>query len=238
MTKKRLIVAVVAIVVCLSTLMPSAFAFDDVKKTDWFYDAVTACNDIYIIAGYNDKEFGPNDPITLAQMDVILMRTLWYDKNTTAATMDAYYDPNGFFSDVYDAAYQHLAAKGIVNKSYSAPEGARALLPKDRKITNAWREESLTALYRTYRDESGIRDVLAKNAGHVEKNIENPNIPDFGEISEWAKDDILNAYKIGLATGYDETGRFAPKAEITRAEFCQMIYNSGIIDGLRHWAGK
>ncbi|MBQ9915202.1 MAG: S-layer homology domain-containing protein, partial [Clostridia bacterium] len=55
--------------------------------------------------------------------------------------------------------------------------------------------------------------------------VEEPSIPDFNTISEVYREDIIGAYRVGLTTGVDEDGTFMPKAELRRAEVCQLYYN-------------
>lgn len=50
-------------------------------------------------------------------------------------------------------------------------------------------------------------------------------IPDASEIAADYLDDIKVAYKVGLCSGSDAAGTFNPKANITRAEVCQLFYN-------------
>lgn len=51
------------------------------------------------------------------------------------------------------------------------------------------------------------------------------SIPDITNIDTRYLSDILTAYDCGLCSGVDEVGTFLPKANITRAEVCQLFYN-------------
>ena len=72
------------------------------------------------------------------------------------------------------------------------------------------REAAIAAMYRAF-------------GGQVAK--ENPAIPDAGEIAEEYREDVLGAYQVGITSGVDENGTFMPKAELRRAEVCQLFYN-------------
>lgn len=50
--------------------------FNDVKKTDWFYDAVKYVSDNGIMKGTTEETFEPNKPLTRAEVATIIQRIL------------------------------------------------------------------------------------------------------------------------------------------------------------------
>jgi hypothetical protein len=50
------------------------FAYADVSENDWYYTAISALKNAYVLQGLDklDGTFGPNDPMTRAEMAVIL----------------------------------------------------------------------------------------------------------------------------------------------------------------------
>ncbi len=50
--------------------------YSDVKKSDWYYDAITIANKYGIASGYDNGKFGPNDKITREQAMVIIGRAM------------------------------------------------------------------------------------------------------------------------------------------------------------------
>lgn len=57
------------------------------------------------------------------------------------------------------------------------------------------------------------------------ENWKDVAIPDADQIAADYLGDIKVAYKVGLCSGSDAAGTFNPKANITRAEVCQLFYN-------------
>lgn len=57
------------------------------------------------------------------------------------------------------------------------------------------------------------------------EDVKDVSIPDADQIASDYLDDIKAAYKVGLCSGSDASGTFNPKANITRAEVCQLFYN-------------
>lgn len=46
--------------------------FTDVSEGDWYYDAVRFVNEQGLMSGYSDGRFGPNEPLSRAQLAQIL----------------------------------------------------------------------------------------------------------------------------------------------------------------------
>ncbi len=51
------------------------------------------------------------------------------------------------------------------------------------------------------------------------------DIPDYQEIADEYKDNVLAAYQFGITKGVDEAGTFLPARSLTRGEICQLFYN-------------
>ena len=54
------------------------------------------------------------------------------------------------------------------------------------------------------------------------------DIPDYNQISAEYRSNVLKAYNIGITGGVDSNRTFAPAANLTRAQVCQLFYNLGI----------
>lgn len=76
------------------------------------------------------------------------------------------------------------------------------------------REEAIAALQRASSGYTNVKHELSLS-----------NIPDSADISPEYRADIVDAYRAGISTGVDGTGKFAPKKNLSRAEVCQMFYN-------------
>ena len=51
------------------------------------------------------------------------------------------------------------------------------------------------------------------------------DIPDYEEISDVYKENVLAAYNSGITSGMDELKTFSPQGTLTRAQVCQLFYN-------------
>lgn len=236
---------VVSIVACLALIFSqSAFAanknfdykvdskFTDVNEKDWFYEAVSKCEDMGLIQGYGDGTFGPNDPITMQQVCVICERCIILHSSEDGTIDQSILAANDFNSDftqpIVNAEYWEL----VPESHFSGEIGSRFEVFKDY-AQNAYREEALSCFYRSYNSNNfdNYIDGYYRRTGKTRPTYnQNPMIPDYNDIRDVFKSDIYEAYKLGFASGYDSSGNFKPQNEITRAEFCQMIFNSGIVE--------
>lgn len=207
--------------------------FNDVKTSDWFFEAVSKCEDLGIVSGYGNGKFGPNDPVTMEQVCLMSLRCLvaWYPADSRGIVI--YHGMGEDEGLNLDNAVLTAKFDELVPGAVSGEENPRMKYGTDFKKP-AYREEALSCLYRTYKkgEYKEWIDKMNIMRGTENKYVDNPNIPDYQDISDVFKNDISEAYKIGIAQGYDETGAFKPQNEITRAEFCQMLFNSGIVEAI------
>ena len=98
-----------------------ASKFTDVDIAQWYGKAVVWAADNGIVTGYSDTAFGPNDPVTRAQLAAILYRYAVY-RGMTAVTIE---DNLGGFADADQISSYAIPAmnwavgKGLINGSGS-----------------------------------------------------------------------------------------------------------------------
>ncbi|MFD2672053.1 S8 family serine peptidase [Marinicrinis sediminis] len=93
--------AVVFFARALNLQKPTTIAFRDLSPTHWAYSSVSRAVEANLISGYPDASFKPNQPITRAEMSIMLMKSLNL-KGKTASKKP--------FKDV---SVSHWAAKAI-----------------------------------------------------------------------------------------------------------------------------
>ena len=173
--------------------------FKDVKKSDWFYNAVEYTYKNNIISGYDKTTFAPNDKITRAMMVTILYRMEGSPNNNGKSK----------FSDVptnewYSKAIKWASEKGIVN-GYG---GTNNFGPNDNII-----RQDLAGILRNY-------------AKYKKKNINVlanlTNFKDYKKVENYAVTSMKWAVGNGVITGNSD-GTLNPKGNATRAEAAAMI---------------
>ncbi|MDI3477679.1 MAG: arabinan endo,5-alpha-L-arabinosidase [Thermoanaerobacterium sp.] len=116
----------------------------------------------------------------------------------------------GQFNDVKEGAWYANAVEAAYKAGIILGDG-KNMRPND-PIT---REEMAAVIMRIY----------GKLVEYREDNIGNTTFSDNNKISEWAKNAVANAVKLGIVKGYEDN-TFRPKENATRAEAAAMLYRA------------
>lgn len=202
--KKRFISLLLSLTMSLALLPTTAFAvsnngtrFQDVKTTDWFYEAVEYVAQNNMMSGTAVNTFSPNQTTTRGMIVTILHR-MEGEPSTTGTT----------FSDVtkgqwYTNAVAWASANGIVT-GY----GTGAFGPNDT-IT---REQLATILYRYAQFKS--YDISTSSSI--------TSFSDGGKVSNYAAQAMSWAVGSGLISGVGEN-TLSPQSGATRAQAATIL---------------
>lgn len=172
--------------------------FIDVPSTFWGYEAVEALAKGGLVAGIGDNKFNPNGDITYAQFCQIASRALGYETGA---------DDTGYWAaKAVKSCLEHniILNRGEVNsKNYDVP---------------MTREAAVSSMYLIAKDKFDV----------IKRNIFESDIPDYSQISEEYRYNVLLAYNAGITSGVDSNRTFLPKSHLTRAQICQLFYNLDI----------
>ena len=173
--------------------------FDDVSRSDWFYDDVRYVYENGIMDGTGAYRFAPNAQLTRAMIVTILYRM---DGSPAVSGASVFTDADSGMW--YGKAVAWAAANGIVNGYGSGRFG-----PND-PVT---REQLAAILYRytAYRKASA-----ASNGDNL------ASFSDLGTVSGYALESMNWAVGAGLLKGAN--GKLDPKANATRAQVAAIIH--------------
>lgn len=223
-------------------------SYIDVPETMWCYNAIMSMTDGGLLAGYGNGKFGPNDPLTRAQVSIIFTRTLG---NTPGGNGDllgyASYKDNAVASRAFAAIWfaGRLENRGgkvfLTSNELSLVENSGGLIANRvgqvasmyQPVYDCWRA-SLNAgkdpaTYITSLDElpdgDEIRQWIAENWELMSKVL----LIQHGEdiVTEACENAILRAYNLGLIGGVDDKGTFDPYGNLTRGQMAQICWNMG-----------
>lgn len=171
--------------------------FTDLDKAAWYYDYVKAIVEKGLMNGMTDTEFGPNLTLTRGMFVTILHRA----EGEPAA------EKGIEFADVaagqyYENAVKWASANGIV-EGISETEFA-----PDVEVTR----EQMAAMIARFAE---YKKMEVSAEGDV-------NYTDNAKISDYAKDAVVVANKLGILIGNDD-GSFAPQRNATRAEAAALF---------------
>ncbi len=170
--------------------------FSDVSESDWYYDAVRFVHERDLMNGYSDGRFGPNAPLSRAQLAQILFNK--EGRPGVNYLLD--------FSDVAGEAWYTEAVRWAASQGIVGGYGNSTFGPND-PIT---REQLAVMLWRYSGSPAAANDELHFN--------------DEAEISGYALEAMRWAVENGILNG-DGDGRLGPKVQATRAQVAQMLKN-------------
>lgn len=225
-------------------------SYIDVPETMWCYNAIMSMTDGGLLAGYGGGKFGPNDPLTRAQVAIIYTRTIG---NTPVGSGDMLgyksYEDNTVASRAFAAIWfagQLDNYGGIVTLTpheMSLVSDAGGMLYQRsssgrigimyQPVYDCWRAslnaEKDPATYITSLDDlpdgDEIRQWIAENWELMGKVL----LIQHGEdvVTEACENAILRAYNLGLVGGVDSKGTFDPYGNLTRGQMAQICWNMG-----------
>lgn len=226
--------------------------YDDVSSNAWYYDAVMTLTEGGLLAGYGNGKFGPNDPLTRAQVNIIRFRL--YGQNVPDSDWGFDYKP---LQDTNTASRAFAAITFMWQIDRKG--GTKALTEYETALV----KDAGTGL--CYSISSNGKLTLGSMWGAVYdnwraalaagKNIEYrdsiDDFPDAAAIHQWIDENyelmaaalsmsgtkeelvarceqlLLYSYNLGMIGGVDDKGTFAPDAPLTRAQVSQMLFNLG-----------
>ncbi len=175
--------------------------FGDVKKSDWFYNAVADVASKGIVAGISDTAYEPNGTLTRAMFITMLHR---YAGEPVVNFAMSYTDiGENWYTEAVRWASSTGVVKGFDNNSFRP----------DDSITR----EQAAAMLQRYAE-------FAKESNPLWNETNILSYDDFDTISEWAIPAIQWAAGAGVMKGRTDS-TIDPTENITRAEIAQMLVN-------------
>lgn len=192
----RFFAGFIALSVSFGALPTSAFAFDDTTG-HWAKNEIDYMFSKGLISGYENNTFKPNNPITRAEVSVVLQNRFNFTNDTTEAFRDV---EKGSW---YENAVHSLKSQNIIS---GLEDG---IFSPHSNITRQDIAVILTKLYAQSLD-GDYSDALSSFA-------------DSGNISAYAKNAVGFLVEKGYMHGRED-GNLHPQAIVTRAEFIKLFY--------------
>ena len=198
---KKLTSMLLALTFAFSALCTQTLAnprFNDVPAAHWANSYIAALADGGLVQGYGGGKFGPDDTLNIDQMATIICNA------------------KGYYGDSGNSYWGYDAVEHCINDLYCLPShgtinAANYSVPCSRELAVYMMTKAL-----------GSDGTAQTNVTLTAKDI-----PDYALISLEYAPTILKAYQLGLINGKDDKGTFDPKANLTRAEVCTVLYRAG-----------
>ena len=234
------------------TAKPYSNSYTDVASNAWYYDAVMTLTEGGLLAGYGGGKFGPDDALTRGQVAIIVTRLVgnpipddylnWgngykpYADNATASRAFAairlmdLIDRTGGTTSLTE--YETALAKDAGGLCYNVSTSGRFASMWTADYDN-WRAGLAAGKQTKYR--TSMEDFPDSAAIHqwISENWE--LMSDVLYLQGYTKDKIIEkcenlllcAYNLGMVSGVDTAGTFAPYNSLTRGQVSQMLFNMG-----------
>ncbi len=175
--------------------------YEDVKESDWFFDAAYYVKGKGYMTGLDSYIFGPSESLARAQFIVILNR------------MEGKPKPVAFdgshWTDITEDWYKDAVYWGIQNKIMTGYSDSDCWGTAD-VLT---REQLATVMYR-YAEYKGY---------DVKKRADLESFEDASSVSGFAKEAVEWAVAEGIITGKDNGTKLDPQGETARAQCAAII---------------
>lgn len=170
--------------------------FDDVAKSDWFYDGVDYVYRRQLMSGVAERSFAPDAPLSRGMLICVLWRR---DGSPAAANPAAFGDvaAGSWYADAVSWGVQNKIVSGVSETEF-APD-----VPLSR--------EQLAVMLANYAALRGI-PLTSADIG---------SFSDSGDVSAWAYDALTSMVGSGILSGSGNS--LLPKKSATRAEAAAIL---------------
>ena len=175
-------------------------AYSDVSSASWYADAANYASIQTLMVGTSATTFAPEETVTRGQAAVVLANLA----NADLETADIDSTP---FTDVDENAYYAKAVAWCYENKVTVGTAADKFSP----------EQSLTR--------EMLCALVCNLYGESFPQADDCDFTDFDAVSDYAKASVAALAKAGVIVGMGD-GRFAPKADVTRAQLAQILYVS------------
>lgn len=176
-------------------------SFLDVKKSDWFYEAVSYAVENGLMSGMSEDIFAPNTPLTREMLAVVLYNVEEQPESTEANTFTDV-KGNMWYTDAILWANENGIVAGYDNGAY----GVGDLITREQFATILYRYAQFKG-YDTTQGGMAVREFS-----------------DYENISDYARPAMAWAVNAGIMGGMDD-GTLMPQGKATRAEAATMLMN-------------
>ena len=189
-----------AVVFSTVTTAASDMPFKDVGEKKWFYDEVLYVYEKGLMTGTSNDKFEPNASLTRAMFITILGRLAGAEETASDKFSDI--KKNSWYAGYVGWAVDNGIVTGYEDGTF--------------KPNKALTREEMAACISRYVDFMGIK-MPRENTAPAE-------FADKSKIAKWARDYVDVLRRAGIANG-DQSQKYNPKANITRAEMATVIMN-------------
>ena len=190
---------VTAMVEVVEEITKEPLPYEDVKESDWFYDAAAYTFYEKLMTGLDETHFGPYGQLSRAQFALILYRM---EGEKQVETEKTFGDITG--NEWYGPAVLWAAENGIVTGYLNGSFGPADLITREQMAV-----------------------MMHRYAGYLKQDVSaDADFGDFSDaenVSDFAKEAMKWVVGSGIITGKDNGTRLDPQGNTARAEAAVII---------------
>lgn len=208
--KQRIVTALLALGLCAPLALPAraAATFNDIPASHWSYSYVQTASNNGWVNGVGSGKYNPNGNVSAAEWYTMALR-MAYGKDT----LDSVEVPaNELYANKWYAKTMEYAIDELLFVYSGGVTGSTVGQVMTDMESNISREKMAASIWN-----------ILKDYGYKAGDLSAVSIPDMGTVNQGYQYGVKVAYSTGIIQGVDSTGKFDPKASMTRAQAATVL---------------
>lgn len=208
--KQRIVTALLALGLCAPLALPAraAATFNDIPTSHWSYNYVQTAAQNGWVNGVGNGKYNPNGNVTAAEWYTMALR-MAYGRDT----LDSVEVPaNELYANKWYAKTMEYAISELLFVYSGGVTGSTVGQVMTDMESNISREKMAASIWN-----------ILKDYGYKAGDLSAVSIPDMGTVNQGYQYGVKVAYSTGILQGVDSTGKFDPKASMTRAQAATVL---------------
>ena len=208
--KQRIVTALLALGFCAPLALPAraAATFNDIPASHWSYSYVQTASNNGWVNGVGNGKYNPNGNVTAAEWYTMALR-MAYGRDT----LDSVEVPaNELYANKWYAKTMEYAISELLFVYSGGVTGSTVGQVMTDMESNISREKMAASIWN-----------ILKDYGYKAGDLSTVSIPDMETVNQGYQYGVKVAYSTGIIQGVDSTGKFDPKASMTRAQAATVL---------------
>ena len=208
--KQRIVTALLALGLCAPLTLPAraAATFNDIPASHWSYSYVQTASNNGWVNGVGNGKYNPNGNVTAAEWYTMALR-MAYGRDT----LDSVEVPaNELYANKWYAKTMEYAISELLFVYSGGVTGSTVGQVMTDMESNISREKMAASIWN-----------ILKDYGYKTGDLSTVSIPDMETVNQGYQYGVKVAYSTGIIQGVDSTGKFDPKASMTRAQAATVL---------------
>lgn len=208
--KQRIVTALLALGLCAPLTLPAraAATFNDIPASHWAHSYVQTASNNGWVNGVGNGKYNPNGNVSAAEWYTMALR-MAYGKDT----LDSVEVPaNELYANKWYAKTMAYAIDELLFVYSGGVSGSTVGQVMTDMESNISREKMAASIWN-----------ILKDYGYKAGDLSTVSIPDMETVNQGYQYGVKVAYSTGILQGVDSTGKFDPKASMTRAQAATVL---------------